>query len=89
MAEWATELLVSNERDAAYSFSGEAWSPLHQRLRHLDSRSPGPVSIRADGIAAIVSGAGQGAPARVTVRSAEASPPFVVVLRVPGDLPAR
>jgi hypothetical protein len=89
MAEWATALLVSNEGDAAYSFSGGAWSPLHQRLRHLDSRSPGLVSMRADGIAAIVSGAGQGAPARVTVRSAEASPPFVVVLRAPGDLPAR
>jgi hypothetical protein len=89
MAEWATALLVSNEREAAYSFSGNAWSPFHQRLRHLDARVPGPVSLRADGIAAIVSGAGQGAPARVTVRSGEASPPFVVVLRAPGDLPDR
>ncbi|MCA1829741.1 MAG: hypothetical protein LC689_22690 [Myxococcales bacterium] len=88
MAEWASALLVSNESGAAYNFSGDAWSPLHQRLRHLEYRSPGPASLRADGIAAFVSGEGTGAPAQVTVRSAEQLPPHVVVLRVPGDLPA-
>jgi len=84
MAEWATALLVSNEPGAAYSYSGEAWSPLHQRLRFLDARVPGAVSLRTDGIAAFVSGAGQGASARVTVRSAEQVPPSVVVVRLPG-----
>lgn len=88
MAEWASALLLSNEQGAAYSFSGSAWSPFHQRLRHLEYRAPGPVTLRADGIAAFVSGAGQDAAAQVTVRSGESAPPVVVVLRVAGDLPA-
>ena len=86
MAEWATALLVSNEPGAAYSYSGEAWSPLHQRLRRLDARAPGAVTLRTDGIAAFLSGAGQSVPAQVTVRSGEATPPSVVVLRVPAAL---
>jgi hypothetical protein len=53
-------------------------------LRALDARAPGAVSLRSDGIAAFVSGAGQGALARVTVRSAEQVPPSVVVVRIPG-----
>ena len=85
MAEWATALLVSNERGAAYSYTGEAWSPLHQRLRPLEVRAPGTASLRTDGIAAFVSGAGQGAPAKVTVRSAEETAPHVVVLRIAGN----
>ncbi len=89
MAEWATALLVSNEVEAEYSFSGNAWSPLHQRLRHLDTRDPGPVALRADGIAAVLSGAGQGGPALVTVRSAASPAPYVVVVRVSASLPAR
>src|SRR3954468_14535232 len=31
MAQWATALLLSNEDDAPYSFSGASWSPLHDR----------------------------------------------------------
>ena len=86
MAEWATALLVSNEPGAAYSYSGDGWSPLHQRLRSLETRAPGAVTLRTDGIAAFLSGAGQDAPARVTVRSGEATPPSVVVVRVPASL---
>jgi hypothetical protein len=81
--------LVSNEPEAEYSFSGAAWSPLHQRLRHLDTRDPGPLTLRADGIAAVLSGAGQDAPAQVTVRTSASPPPYVVVLRVSATLPAR
>jgi hypothetical protein len=88
MAEWASALLLSNEAGAPYNFSGEAWSPFHQRLRHLDYRRPGEqVSMRTDGIAAFVSGAGQGGAAEVTVRSSEGVPPHVVVVRIQGDLP--
>jgi hypothetical protein len=83
MAEWASALLVSNEPGAEFSYSGDGWSPLHQRLRPLDVRAPGSAVLRADGIAAVVSGAGLGGPARVTVRSAESVPPHVVVLRLP------
>ena len=83
MAEWATALLVSNEPGAAFSYSGEAWSPLHQRLRRLETRAPGKVSLRTDGIAAFLSGAGQNGSAQVTVSSDEQTPPSVVVVRVP------
>ena len=86
MAEWATALLVSNEPGAAFSYSGSAWSPFHQRLRHLDARAPGTATLRTDGIAAFLSGAGANAAARVTVRNGEATPPSVVVLRVPAAL---
>jgi hypothetical protein len=79
MAEWASALLLSNETGAPFSYSGAGWSPLHQRLRPLDTRAPGTASLRKDGIAAFVSGAGQGATASVTVRSADA--PWVVVVR--------
>ena len=89
MAEWATALLLSNEPSAPYSFSGTPWSPLHARLRHLDTRDPGPLSLRADGIAAVTSGAGQGGPVTVTVKSAAARPPYVVVVRASATLPAR
>jgi hypothetical protein len=89
MAEWATALLLSNEADSPYSFSGAAWSPLHDRLRHLDTRAPGLQSMRQDGIAAVVSGAGLDAPARVVVRSGEDNPPYVVVVRTSASLPPR
>ena len=88
MAEWASALLLSNESGAAYNFSGPAWSPLHQRLRHLEYRAPGTASLRTDGIAAFVSGPGQNGAAQVVVRSGEQRPPVVVVVRVSGDLPA-
>src|SRR5437016_12039258 len=71
MAEWASALLVSNESGAAYNFSGAAWSPLHERLRHLEYRAPGAASLRTDGIAAFVSATGSGGAAQVIVRSAE------------------
>jgi hypothetical protein len=90
MAEWATALLLSNEAGAPYSYSGGAWSPLHQRLRHLEYRAPGAgVSLRTDGIAAFVSGAGRGGSAQVVVRSGERVSPHVVVVRIAGDLPSR
>jgi hypothetical protein len=79
MAEWASALLLSNEPGAPFSYSGDGWSPLHERLRPLDARAPGTASLRSDGIAAFVSGVGQGGPATVTVRSAAA--PWVVVVR--------
>ncbi len=88
MAEWASALMLSNEPGSPYSFSGSAWSPLHERLRHLDTRAPGPVSLRHDGIAAVMSGPGLGGPARVTVRSREETPPYVVVVRADAHLPA-
>lgn len=89
MAEWATALLMSNEAGAAYSFSGAPWSPLHQRLRHLDTAAPGALSLRIDGIAAVMSGAGLGGPVEVVVRSNAPLPPHVVVVRAPASLPAR
>jgi hypothetical protein len=87
MAQWASALLLSNEQGSPYSFSGSAWSPLHARLRHLDTRAPGSVSLRQDGIAAVMSGPGSGGPARVTVRSREQTPPYVVVVRAGAQLP--
>jgi hypothetical protein len=89
MAQWATALLLSNEPGAPYSFSGTAWSPLHDRLRYLDTRAPGPLELRSDGIAAVMSGPGLGGAARVTVRSREQTPPHVIVARVSGALPER
>lgn len=89
MAQWATALLLSNEGGSPYSFSGTAWSPLHDRLRHLETRATGPVSMRADGIAAVMSGPGLDGPARVVVRSGEDAPPYVVVVRTSASLPAR
>src|SRR3989442_12345177 len=80
MAQWATALLLSNEAGAPYSFSGASWSPLHDRLRHLDTRAPGPLTLRADGISAVLSGPGRGIPARVTVRSGAERAPYVVVV---------
>jgi hypothetical protein len=79
MAEWASALLLSNEPGAPFSYTGDNWSPLHERLRPLDTRTPGTASLRTDGIAAFVSGAGQGGAATVTVRAADA--PWVVVVR--------
>jgi hypothetical protein len=89
MAEWATALLLSNEPGAPYSFSGSAWSPLHDRLRHLDTRAPGTVTLRNDGIAAVMSGTGLGGAARVVVRTREETPPYVVVVRAEATLPLR
>jgi len=89
MAQWATALLLSNEDGAPYSFSGASWSPLHDRLRHLDTRAPGPLSLRGDGISAVLSGAGLDGAARVTVRSAAERPPYVVVVRASAALPDR
>ena len=89
MAEWATALLLSNEEGAPYSFSGAAWSPLHDRMRHLETRAPGAQSLRADGIAAVMSGAGLDGPARVVVRSREDRPPYVVVVKTRASFPAR
>src|SRR2546422_867046 len=89
MAQWATALLMSNEPGAKYSYSGASWSPLHDRLRHLDTRSPGAVTLRHDGIAAVMSGSGLGGSARVTVRSSAQSPPYVVVARTSATLPSR
>jgi hypothetical protein len=89
MAQWATALLLSNEDGAPYSFSGASWSPLHDRLRHLDTRAPGILSLRADGISAVLSGAGLGAAARLTVRSREEHAPYVVVVRASAALPER
>jgi len=79
MAEWASALLLSNEPSATFNYSGPAWSPLHERLRPLDVRTPGSVALRKDGIAAFLSGAGQGTAAKVTVKSADS--PWVVVVR--------
>src|SRR4051812_25260353 len=89
IAQWATALLLSNEPGSPWSFSGTEWSPLHDRLRHLDTRPPGPLALRRDGISAVLSGAGTGGAARVTVRSSEDIPPFVVVVRASASLPDR
>jgi hypothetical protein len=89
MAEWATALLLSNEPGSPYSFSGSAWSPLHDRLRYLDTRAPGIVTLRQDGIAAVMSGTGLGGPARVVVRSREENAPYVVVVRTSATIPVR
>lgn len=79
MAEWASALLLSNEPSATFNYSGPAWSPLHERLRPLDVRTPGTATLRKDGIAAFLSGTGQGGPAKVTIKSADS--PWVVVVR--------
>jgi hypothetical protein len=89
MAQWASALLLSNEPGAPYSFSGAAWSPLHDRLRHLDTGAPGPLLLRRDGIAAVMSGPGLGGAARITVHSREETPPYVVVARASAALPDR
>jgi hypothetical protein len=81
--------LLSNEPGSPYSFSGSPWSPLHDRLAHLDTRSPGTVSLRHDGNAAVTSGHGLGGPAQLTVRSGEQTPPYVVVVKTSAALPAR
>jgi hypothetical protein len=78
MAEWASALLLSNEPGAPFSYSGDGWSPLHERLREMDTRTPGTATLREDGIAAFLSGAGQGAAAQVTVRAADT---WVAVVR--------
>ena len=83
MGQWASALLASNEPGAPYSYSGAAWSPLHERLRPLETRAPGAASLRADGIAAFESGAGLGSSVQVIVRSGEDPPPHVVVMRLP------
>ena len=88
MAQWATALLLSNEPDAPWSFSGEAWSPFHTRLRHLEVRRPGETArLRTDGFAAFVSSGACGGPAQVVVHSSEALPPHVAVVRIHGPLP--
>jgi len=89
MVQWASALLLSNEPDARYSYSGAGWSPLHDRLRHLDTRSPGELSLRRDGIAAVMSGPGLGGAARLTVRSLGETAPYVVVARASAALPPR
>jgi hypothetical protein len=94
MAEWATALLFSNETvapDSRFDYVGAAWSPLHDRLRYLDWQ-PLPAAgvdatLRTDGIAVLVTGPSGGGPATVTVRSAEAVKPHVVVARFAGELP--
>jgi hypothetical protein len=45
--------------------------------------------LRRDGISAALSGAGLAGAARVTVRSREARPPYVVVVRTNAALPER
>ena len=91
MAEWATALLLSNESFGKFSYTGPAWSPLHERLRHLDYqdlRTAGATaSLRTDGVGAFVTGAGQGGPAEISVHSAEDVKPHVVVVRFSGPLP--
>jgi hypothetical protein len=79
MAEWASALLLSNEQGAQFNYSGSSWSPLHQRLRPLDTRAPGTTSLRTDGIAAFVSGLGLSGPASVTVKADSST--WVVVVR--------
>jgi hypothetical protein len=94
MAEWATALLFSGEAGSPaprFSYLGDAWSPLHDRLRHLDWQGLGPdgagVSLRSDGIAILMTGGAVGGPAELRLRSAESVPPHVVVARYAGDLP--
>ncbi|MFL5391585.1 MAG: hypothetical protein ACJ79G_01980 [Myxococcales bacterium] len=94
MADWATALLLSNEPAAPsqrFSYLGDGWSPLHERLRYLDWQ-PLPVAgatatLRADGIAVLLTGPGAGGPAEVRVRSVSGRAPYIVVVRVSGDLP--
>jgi hypothetical protein len=94
MADWASALLFSNEAatpDSRFDYLGAGWSPLHVRLRHLDwlplSAAGAEASLRADGLAVLVSGPSAGGSASVTVRSAAAVKPHVVVARFSGDLP--
>ena len=94
MADWATALLFSNEQAAPsqrFSYLGSAWSPFHERLRHLDWQplvaSGAAATLRADGIAVLVSGSAAGGPAEVRVRSENGAAPYIVVARFAGDLP--
>ena len=94
MADWATALLLSNEAGAPsqrFSYLGDGWSPLHERLRYLDWQplvaAGAPATLRADGIAVLVSGAAAGGPAEVRVQSVRERPPYIVVARFSGDLP--
>ena len=94
MADWATALLVSNEPGAPsprFSYLGSAWSPFHERLRHLDWQpllaAGASATLRADGIAVLVSGSAAGGPAEIRVRSDGQGAPYIVVARFAGDLP--
>ncbi|MFL5438578.1 MAG: hypothetical protein ACJ79W_05410, partial [Myxococcales bacterium] len=94
MADWATALLLSNEPAAPsqrFSYLGDGWSPLHERLRHLDWQplpaAGATATLRADGIAVLLTGPAPGGPAEVRVRSVSGRAPYVVVVRVSGDLP--
>ena len=64
--------------DATATYDGGE-DRISRRTRSLDVRTPGTASLRKDGIAAFLSGAGQGGPAKVTVKSSDA--PWVVVVR--------
>jgi len=94
MADWATALLFSNEQAAPsqrFSYLGSGWSPFHERLRHLEWEpllaAGASATLRADGIAVLVSGPASGGPAEVRVRSESGGAPYVVVARFSGDLP--
>jgi hypothetical protein len=94
MADWATALLLSNEPGAhsqRFSYLGSGWSPFHDRLRHLDWQpllaAGASATLRADGIAVLVSGSSVGGPAEIRVRSEGEGAPYVVVARFSGDLP--
>jgi hypothetical protein len=94
MADWATTLLLSNEPGAPsqrFSYLGDGWSPLHERLRYLDwqplSAAGATASLRADGIAILLTGPAAGGPAEVRVRSVSGRAPHIVVVRFSGDLP--
>jgi hypothetical protein len=94
MADWATALLFSNEGatpDSRFDYLGAGWSPLHVRLRHLDWQplpaAGADASLRTDGLAVLMTGPSAGGSATITVRSAEAVKPHVVVVRFTGDMP--
>jgi hypothetical protein len=94
MAEWGTALLFSSESGSPaprFSYLGGAWSPFHERLRHLDWQPLGPdgavATLRTDGLAILMTGAAFGGPAEMRLRSEESLPPHVVVARYSGDLP--
>ena len=65
------------------------WSRMVLPASILASDSSDALTLRADGIAAVLSGAGQGGPAQVTIRSSASPAPYVVVMRVSATLPAR
>lgn len=94
LAEWTTALMFSNESfspSPVFDFTGAAWTPFHSAVTYVNyvPLNPGSgalAAVRRNGWNAFVTGSGGGGNATLTVTSAEAVKPHVVVVRFAGYL---